>query len=41
MDLYAVVDDIRQALLASKIVSYAKGFMCMREAQKEQECLKD
>jgi 6-phosphogluconate dehydrogenase len=29
------VDDIRQALLASKIVSYAQGFMCMREAAKE------
>jgi len=34
-DIKAFVDDIRQALLASKIVSYAQGFMCMREAQKE------
>ena len=34
-DKKAFVDDIRQALLASKIVSYAQGFMCMREAQKE------
>ncbi len=29
------VEDIRQALLASKIVSYAQGFMLMREAAKE------
>jgi len=34
-DTEAFVEDIRQALLASKIVSYAQGFMCMREAQKE------
>jgi 6-phosphogluconate dehydrogenase len=34
-DKKAFVEDIRQALLASKIVSYAQGFMCMREAQKE------
>ncbi|MCW5977058.1 MAG: decarboxylating NADP(+)-dependent phosphogluconate dehydrogenase [Bryobacteraceae bacterium] len=31
----AFVEDIRQALLASKIVSYAQGFMLMREASKE------
>ena len=29
------VEDIRQALLASKIVSYAQGFMLLREAAKE------
>ena len=29
------IEDIRQALLASKIISYTQGFMCMREAQKE------
>jgi 6-phosphogluconate dehydrogenase len=29
------VEDIRQALLASKIVSYAQGYMLMREAAKE------
>jgi 6-phosphogluconate dehydrogenase len=29
------VEDIRRALLASKIVSYAQGFMLMREAAKE------
>jgi 6-phosphogluconate dehydrogenase len=29
------VEDIRQALLASKIVSYAQGFMLMKEAAKE------
>ncbi|OGJ91789.1 MAG: phosphogluconate dehydrogenase (NADP(+)-dependent, decarboxylating) [Candidatus Raymondbacteria bacterium RifOxyA12_full_50_37] len=29
------VEDIRQALLASKIVSYAQGFMLMREAARE------
>jgi 6-phosphogluconate dehydrogenase len=34
-DRHAFVEDIRQALLASKIISYAQGFMCMREAQKE------
>ena len=34
-DTKAFVEDIRQALLASKIISYAQGFMCMREAQKE------
>jgi len=34
-DKMAFVEDIRQALLASKIISYAQGFMCMREAQKE------
>ena len=28
-------EDIRQALLASKIVSYAQGFMLLREAAKE------
>ncbi len=34
-DTKAFVEDIRKALLASKIVSYAQGFMCMREAAKE------
>lgn len=34
-DKKVFIDDIRQALLASKIVSYTQGFMCMREAQKE------
>jgi 6-phosphogluconate dehydrogenase len=29
------VEDIRQALLASKIVSYAQGFMLLKEAAKE------
>ena len=29
------VEDIRQALLASKIISYAQGYMLMREAAKE------
>jgi 6-phosphogluconate dehydrogenase len=29
------VEDIRQALYASKIVSYAQGYMLMREAAKE------
>ena len=28
----ALIDDIRQALLASKIISYAQGYMLMREA---------
>ncbi len=31
------MEDIRQALLASKIVSYAQGFMLLREAAKEHE----
>ena len=31
----AAVEDIRKALLASKIVSYAQGFMLMREAARE------
>jgi len=30
-----VIEDLRQALLASKIVSYAQGYMLMREAAKE------
>lgn len=30
-----LIDDLEQALLASKIVSYAQGFMLMREAGKE------
>ena len=34
-DKKAFVEDIRQALLASKIISYAQGFMLMREAAKE------
>ena len=31
----AFIEDIRQALLASKIISYAQGFMLLREAAKE------
>ena len=34
-DKKAFVEDMRLALLASKIVSYAQGFMLMREAAKE------
>jgi len=34
-DRKAFIEDIRQALLASKIVSYAQGFMLIREAAKE------
>jgi len=34
-DKTVFVEDIRQALLASKIVSYAQGFMLLREAAKE------
>jgi 6-phosphogluconate dehydrogenase len=30
-----VIEDLRQALLASKIVSYAQGYMLLREAAKE------
>lgn len=30
-----LVEDIRKALLASKIISYTQGFMCLREAAKE------
>ncbi len=34
-DKPAFIEDIRQGLLASKIVSYAQGYMLMREAAKE------
>lgn len=34
-DKKTFVEDIRRALLASKIVSYAQGYMLMREAAKE------
>jgi 6-phosphogluconate dehydrogenase len=34
-DKAAFIEDIRRALLASKIVSYAQGFMLLREAAKE------
>ncbi|XP_041377472.1 6-phosphogluconate dehydrogenase, decarboxylating-like [Gigantopelta aegis] len=34
-DKKAFIEDIRKALYASKIVSYAQGFMLMREAAKE------
>ena len=34
-DKAAFVEHVRQALYASKIVSYAQGFMLMREASKE------
>lgn len=34
-DKKAFVEDIRKALLASKIISYAQGYMLMREAARE------
>lgn len=34
-DKKAFIEDIRQALVASKIVSYAQGYVLMREAAKE------
>jgi len=34
-DRKALIEDIRRALFASKIVSYAQGFMLLREAAKE------
>jgi 6-phosphogluconate dehydrogenase len=34
-DRKTAIEDIRQALLASKVVSYAQGFMLLREAAKE------
>ncbi len=34
-DKLAFVEDVREALLASKIVSYAQGFMCLRDARRE------
>jgi 6-phosphogluconate dehydrogenase len=34
-DVPSFVEDVRKALLASKIVSYAQGYMLMREAAKE------
>lgn len=34
-DKKALVDDLQQALFASKIVSYAQGYVLMREAAKE------
>ncbi len=34
-DRARLVEDVRQALLASKIVSYAQGFMLLREAARE------
>ena len=33
-DRKAFIEDIRQALYASKIISYAQGFMLLREAAK-------
>jgi 6-phosphogluconate dehydrogenase len=36
-DRQAFIEDIRQALLASKIVSYAQGYLLMREAAKMHE----
>ena len=36
-DKAAFVDDLELALLASKLVSYAQGFMLMREAAKEND----
>ncbi len=34
-DRAAFIEDIRQALLAAKIISYAQGYMLMREAAKD------
>jgi 6-phosphogluconate dehydrogenase len=34
-DRDAFIEDVRQALLASKLVSYAQGFMLLREAARE------
>ena len=34
-DKQAFIDDLEKALLASKIISYAQGYMLMREAAKE------
>jgi len=34
-DRKALIEDLRQALLAAKIVSYAQGYVLMREAAKE------
>lgn len=34
-DKKAFIEDLRQALLASKIISYAQGYVLMREAAKE------
>jgi 6-phosphogluconate dehydrogenase len=34
-DVDALIDDLRQALYAAKIVSYAQGYMLMRAAAKE------
>ncbi|TRY61095.1 hypothetical protein TCAL_03668 [Tigriopus californicus] len=36
-DKKAFIDQIRQALYASKIISYAQGFMLLREAAKEED----
>ena len=35
VDKKAFIEDIRQGLLASKIISYAQGFMLLKEAAKE------
>ncbi|MBN1647949.1 MAG: decarboxylating NADP(+)-dependent phosphogluconate dehydrogenase [Spirochaetales bacterium] len=35
IDKAAFIDDLEKALLSSKIISYAQGFMLMREAAKE------
>ena len=34
-DKKAVIADLEQALYASKIISYAQGFMLMREVRQE------
>lgn len=34
-DKQQFIDDLEQALYASKIISYTQGFMLMREAAKE------
>ncbi|MDH3450187.1 MAG: decarboxylating NADP(+)-dependent phosphogluconate dehydrogenase [Gammaproteobacteria bacterium] len=36
-DRQAFIEDIRQALLASKIVSYAQGYLLMREAARQHD----
>ena len=35
------IDDLEQALYASKIISYAQGFMLMRETAKEVRAPRD
>ena len=37
-DKQQFIDDLEQALYASKIISYTQGFMLMRETAKEVSC---